>query len=94
MCKDQTRVMILNVPPNCTLVELKSGEGLDDVLKRGSPNCTLVELKYGTVKRRFKWNTFSKLYLSGIEIENGIKSPISKVAPNCTLVELKCSSRR
>ena len=31
----------------------------------------------------------SKLYLSGIEIENGIKSPISKLAPNCTLVELK-----
>ena len=56
-----------NLPPNCTLVELKWA--MHNVFKGWdlSPNCTLVELKYHT-EASDRTILASKLYLSGIEM--------------------------
>ena len=100
------------LPPNCTLVELKS---LNNSCHTGTylaPNCTLVELKlrvkvfcviitfcvsklylsgieiiHETAEEEFA--QISKLYLSGIEICSPLVVLYDAPPPNCTLVELK-----
>ena len=58
-----------SIPPNCTLVELKSWNKLSIANSLNSPNCTLVELKWNWYCQGATKNCSSKLYLSGIEIE-------------------------
>ena len=54
-----------------------------------TPNCTLVELKCRTCGTD-EALTCSKLYLSGIEMQEHINRGPWHYTPNCTLVELKC----
>ena len=76
------------MPLNCTLVELKwfKTHAIACILE--TLNCTLVELKFKRVLRIVR-QSFSKLYLSGIEIKDLLKKYHTLAALNCTLVELK-----
>ena len=60
--------MLVQQPPNCTLVELKFEIPIRDATTLASPNCTLVELKLRRQATPLQGRLTSKLYLSGIEM--------------------------